>query len=579
MMDSFFNQKDDNEKEMNPSNIISMVYINNVHSRVNIGKPPYYTQNPYMDRSKWPSLELLFTDQNRTYDGAKECYIHDMFKQRYTILNHNQESDTKNQQVTTATRPFLYHLEPTESYKTVILTNSLSINMSDLIMKQTPFYDPNLKSMIHPKLLCEIYNEIIIAYFINELFYGYKQVLSIHFMTIMDWFIGRKETITKPPPSVLLSSSKSDEYRNIYKKYHQVVILEKADVTLRDYLLRYARTAKSLKAVLFQLFDALEVAWYTNEFIHHEPHMFNIMLKKISDCSPLKDKHFLYKRMMGSGDVWNKIDRVHLNNHYVKIVDFGRSRMYVPRVKHEKGCTQRVHDRLVEPPDYSHLGYSSGIRVNRHVDVYTVLLTILLLDEVTFWYQFRRDPTHREFLQFCDTILPFETINNIIDNMSTLDKKKYPKVSQDREKYGGRIKNTSCLVKCVNVLVYLFESDVFIYKHFQNDEMNVSIALNNPYFDEYRHVEPLTLDDKENSVVVSFPTHHEHIQIKDEEESSSSSSLSSSMDISMDYDKPHCSVCAKEDVRCVLNDGNIFLCESKLCYEFMYLFNSKTVFR
>lgn len=569
---------------LSPSQAIELVYRNNIDSRVNIGKHPYYNQNPYQKNEKhWPSLDLLFCDQKRFYDHKKQNHIGRSFHKRYTITTN--EEDEKRME--TATKPLLYDIDVKEEYRVTILSSSLLFNNLQLIMKQIPLYDAEQKAMIHPDLLQEIYNEITIAYFLNELLYGYKHVLSIHFMTIMDWFIARKETITIPPTKVLLSPHYSEEYSNVYHKLHQMVILEKADITLKQYLNENI-SAKVIKATLFQVFDALEVAWLTNEFIHHEPHMHNIMLKKIDATSPLRDKHFLYKRE--GVDSWYRVDKNHLRNYYIKIIDFGRSRMYTPSSRESNNGGIRVHNQLIEPPDYSHLGYSSGEHVNRHVDVYTLIFSILLQDEFTFWVPLRRDPNHREFFRFCDDILPFTRINEVISKIP-LRHKHINEMQTEMYHYGTH--NTLSLSKCKRILGYLLETDVFIYKHFEDDKTNVSLALNHAYFDEYKQNRALNIQDKETSIVVSFPSYHDTIliggdsnndvQVVDSSSGSGPSSLNSSME--MDIERTRCSICGKDDVRYVLQTADdssnttTLLCQDKLCYEFMHLFNSKTVFR
>jgi hypothetical protein len=523
-----------------PSMALKLNYINNVASRVNKDESPFYNQDPHRESTKWPSLNILFLDQKRNYDSKKEIYIRDMFNQRYDLFTKHAR-----QMLNTCTQPYLYNIRPSESYKSAILDSNALLGSMSIIMKLTPLYDWAHKSMIRPSILQEIYNEIIIAYFLNDLLHGHNHVQSIHFTTLIDWFIVKKSTITT---EVITD-----------KTYHQAVILERADISLNDYLLTY-KSANVMKAVLFQLFHSLEVAWQSSEFIHHEPHLSNIMLKVIENNSPLKGKHFIYKR----GSSWCKIEKKHLNNHYVKIIDYGRSRM---RLKDD-------NDRLIEASDYSHLGYSHGSLVNRHVDVYAVIFGILCLNQEKFWHQFTRDPLHVEFFRFCDAILPFTKINHVLNNMSVLDKKLHPNVQQERTMRGGGIQNTSQLVHCTSVLSYLIDVGVFLYKRFENDTTTVSTALNHTYFDEYRqNGSTLNLNESETSVVVSFTTPKE-----DGDPNTPSSSLSSSTS-SMDIDKPCCSVCENEDVRCVINDGNTFLCESKQCYDLMHLFNSKTVYR
>ena len=155
--------------------------------------------------------------------------------------------------------------------------------------------------------LGEIYNEIRVGFFLNELRYAYREVVTHHFMTVVDWFVSDTNLYPKDKGSGPF----------------QYIVSEKLDMSLREYLIAHP-TMETLRCTLFSVAHALEVAWHTNEFIHYDLHDGNVMLKK----APLGGKDYLYTRP--------DIDATYLlpssgtHDMIVKILDFGRCRMKIP---------------------------------------------------------------------------------------------------------------------------------------------------------------------------------------------------------------------------------------------------------
>jgi hypothetical protein len=159
-------------------------------------------ENPY-DKESWPTtaqLERLSVERPPKLDQVAS-----LFTSRYAVLNKIPQREQ------TSTRPDIYNLLSVSHYFRHILAER-----DDLFLKVVPI------SGIHPEALREVYNEIIAGYFLQELVYAYSQVLSLHFLQILDWFAAVRHAIVP------------EEGPNRF--YHQVIVSERLDHSLGDYL-------------------------------------------------------------------------------------------------------------------------------------------------------------------------------------------------------------------------------------------------------------------------------------------------------------------------------------------------------
>jgi hypothetical protein len=560
-----------------PSFSLDIVYFNNVNNKFASDSLYKYNQNPFQ-LNEWPKSNSLEFDESENYKYTTKNQINfkRYFDEKYNIiLPNNTTSQIQLQQrpLNTSTRPFLYEIEPKNSFKDIILHNHIAMMIGGginqrLIMKLVPLYDKHC-NILHENFTDEIFNEIIVGYFLNRLVYCYVNVLSIHFRTLIDWFIVRKESII-PHGVDDFDNTQQQYYNGSYsnqftytkhdhsKKFHQAIIMEKTDITVYDYLLKTVFSVsplKVLKAIIFEVFHSMEIAWYTNEYIHHDLHLRNVMLTNISQRKNVfKDKDFLYKRALGNNDCWYQIDNESIQDHIVKIIDYGRNRMMVP----SSIDNNKKHDFLIEMVCYDHQGYSTGTQyINRQLDVYTFLLSILNLPK-EYWERKILDEEYEPFFQFCNDLIPFEEINDIVDRLHV----GHP-LSTNRRKIND---NTKLDAKTFTQLSkdnkeFFAYTGTFIYKKHYND-ITVTKALDNAFFDDYKKPSLLNKNISKTSIVVSFPR------------------CDDKMNNNVIQSNVHCSVCGSEkiDKLKALRSYN-YICDSNLCYEFLSLFNSKTVLR
>ena len=247
-------------------------------------------------------------EEMRRDTSAFEVFVAKGFKSRYTVNQKRYEIGGS------ATRPDLYEISSVTDYFREIL-----YNRSDLFLKVVPLTEDECDAydLEHEdddcdykqdEELAEIYNEIIAAYFLGELVYGYSQVLSLHFMTVVDWFIGLKQSV---PPG-----------EDIRPSHYQFVVSERMDISLHDYIKTVIKKKKHseerngcYRACLFQLFHALETAYHTNKFCHNDLHLTNVMLQRIPPESPLYQKDFLYRRLDSPN--WYRVPARDLNDYIV----------------------------------------------------------------------------------------------------------------------------------------------------------------------------------------------------------------------------------------------------------------------
>lgn len=466
------------------------------------------SQDPY-DEDSWLSHRQLNNIQLSATDLGEA--MHNLFNQRYTVTKDIAlRSDS-------ATQPDLYHIESKSDYYRNIL-----YQRSDLFMKAVPLIQDaracnprDADSVANGDCdykdnddLGEIYNEIIIAYFLNELRYGYTQVLSLHFMTIVDWFVALRQSVNDSVPEEPF--------------FYQMIVSERLDTSVFDYLellkprVQPHQITSTVRAILFQVLHALETAWHTNRYTHNDLHLKNVMLQRIPPESPLYGRDFLYRRL--DSPEWCRVPSVDLDNYIVKIIDFGRNRLFVPSTPghiNVDGERRHVHDRLICTKGWDHVGYPCD-QPNRFIDVRLLLRGLYTKD------------------------MPDEVRN---------------------------------------MVARLIDPDDTPYK-LTRQGTTARDALNDPFFDEYRTAslvptEPLSqeeiLDVRDSHVVVSFLANPAEADMLTLSCGGGGGSTATK--------EHHCAVCRHKCGTRMLRVGETETLCGRACYEFKYLFGEKTVYR
>ena len=487
-------------------------------------------QNPY-DPISWPSAESFEGNHmDWSQDGQRATL--ETFVARYTVRHQLKLP------ATTATRPRLDALRSKSEYFRALL-----YGRDDLLLKTVPLY--NRFGNYDDEVIEEVYNEVQIGFFLNELLYGYTHVLSIHFMSVLDWFI------LKGAP---MMSQDLDQYD---LRYHQIIVCERADVTMRAYLLAHP-SVSTLRAILFQVYHAMETAWWTHNLTHNDLHESNIMMRAIALDSPLSGRHFVYKRLFRAH--WWLLQTQHLQGQQVKIIDFGRNRAYVPsREAHTHNAFVHgvhVHDRLLSPPGFAYVGYPRN-KPNRRIDVQLLLFRLLQLPD-EWWQLISLDAEFDAWLAFCDAMIDWTLANTLIEHE--------PDCVRERRKHADGVLSARTLRNCPLCCDHLREPGVFIYA-FSALGATVSDALDHAFFAPFRSeslVDEATgarqLDT--THVVVSFVAHSGEAVL-------AGSALSGPR---------RCTACGVSQTCCQTLEPERHYC-SRACYEFEHLFGGRTVYR
>jgi hypothetical protein len=307
------------------------------------------SENPWSGKS-WPS-------QRDLERGIKGLISSQQFLNRYAVSEKEKETGG-----TGYTRPVLYDTHFSHPSK---LFASLLQGSQDLVTKLTPLFSKKDDSLfLDDEALEEIYSEVRISYFLLELQYGYRYLLSLHFLQIVDWF----------PLAIPADSLGPAEH-------YQVTISERLDITLGDLFIEQPPSLAEIRCLLFQLFNALEVAWLTHRFVHHDLHPDNVMIKRVTATSSLYGRHLLYRRF-NDDDSWWMLDQKDWKNQLVKIIDFGRSRINIPCGPDL--CTEESHQHVCSlgpPSGYEkNSGYGPTIETNPYYDVRLFFQKWLLTD-------------------------------------------------------------------------------------------------------------------------------------------------------------------------------------------------------
>ena len=501
-----------------------------------------FAQNPYVDETWRTRKDLEKVNDYRTRA---------IFDKNYVRPRGDESIKTQSY-----SRPELFLLAPLhpELFKEILVTRDAS-----LLMKITPLVKK--KGMVIGDLqLQQIYNEIKTAFFLNELLYGHRHVLSIHFMVMVDWFQTSRADLG------LYSQGDSTRHPLRDDHYSQFTVAEYAEDDIFEFMQNHP-TMDALKGVIFQVFHALETAWITNEFIHYDMHTGNVMMKRTTgDESPLAGRNLLYKRY--GYDEWFQLTDANLGGHIVKIIDFGFSRICVP--------TNPAH--LDEEHDYRHL-HDKVVGVewraaqihpdwpNRSADVRLFLLSLLRLQPAV-WDAIPLE--EREvFYRFVDDVLDFEYINALIDKAPTTWND--PKL--ERDAYNGVLTPADVLY-AEDCFTFLTQFGGYA-RNYDNKGFNVSEVLGHPFFDSLRRA-PLSHSEGErgkDDLVVSFFTPTGEERMIRRLSAGVAATTTATPDILF------CVVCGEEAKHYNTEGDKIVPICGGMCAEFKYLYGEKTVYR
>ncbi len=359
-----------------------------------------------------------------------------------------------------------------------------------------------------------------------------------------------------------------------------MLVAERLDETLRDFCVEVRPgDIVALRAVLFQVFHALETAWATHRYTHNDLHDQNVMLRSFlldNVDAPLRDQDFLYKR---AGEPnWFRVPRAALHHRLVKLIDFGRNRLYRPSrptahtrlvLSHEGGYAAHVHDKLLFSEGLEDFGVVRD-EANRRLDVVRLLFAVLSFG-AAYWHAAGEQRVDREsFFALCEAMLDFGEINALVVAFLRGEL-----AAEEIEQ--GRVREEYRLVKervsprnlhtCPAIRALLKQPRLFVFRVPRAGDVTASDALNHAFFDAYRQrdeVPERQLDEREildrqaHRVVVSFLAQSDEAQMR----------LASARDVTEVGSR--CTVCggAATGAYC-----------GAACYEFRHVFGEKTVFR
>jgi hypothetical protein len=449
-----------------------------------------FQENPQDDTTWYKSSDLY----NLHFDNTENK---ERFASRYVWSNNFT-------QIMSSTSPFLYDVQLRSANN---LVRRYLLNHVDLVMRLVPLnlFDKELGQIMRDHRgailykgedeLDEIYNEIKISFFLNELIYNYSYVLSLHFAVVLDWFV-------------------IDDNSGVH---HQAIVSEKLEVTLDDYL-KSVRTVDQLRVILFQIFNALEIAWLTHRLVHNDLHTGNIMLCVLDD-TPLRDKNLLYRRYADNKH-WYQLDAHHVKNRLIKIIDMGRACIQAPSLMDQDN--KHDHSRRIGPCNFPQLGISPHFPVNPYNDTRTIFTSLL---RHPFWNQLRREELI-ELEAVMNTALSVERLNVF----SVFDLIGHDDLLNDMNQATN----------------YTRRLDQF--------GLLASEILDSSFFASLKHKSSLMTDVDKLNAVVSFP-----VSINE-----------------LAPTKLSCHVC--KDKVATHKTVDKYFC-GNICYEFYYLFKSKTVYR
>ena len=335
------------------------------------------------------------------YESLMALYL----QQRYRPSDPNQAPLNKPEE--SATHPRLYNVVTGQEVKNVLdaqYNHDMELVIKVVDLGRIYRYHQHDETLGNDALR-EVYNEIRVGFFLNELRYAYETVASNNFMVILDWFISE---------------------HNLYPQIkgtgpYQYIVSEKLDQNLVDYLLAHP-TLETLKALLFQVAHALETAWTTHRYLHYDLHYNNVMLKYNHPQSSFYDRRYFYTRAYDDGKTY-ALPQTATHNALVKLIDYGRNRMQIPVTPSDEAHrnlyehidnlnNEHHHDALLV---YEDTPYGIGVESNRTWDVRRLLWDLMMHLPVAYWDRLERENAkdYALLLQQCSLALEINEANRL----------------------------------------------------------------------------------------------------------------------------------------------------------------------
>lgn len=378
-------------------------------------------ENPF-DEASFPLMKdinfslILESGMLRMPPGTRIGYDKDIERLRGERFPHHPTLIEKvNKGVKSVTAPRLYNVLTGETIATALPSHlykdlRLVIKVVDLgaiyskYRKDRDGGDDSLN---------EIYNEIRVGFFLNELRYAYENVATNHFMTVLDWFVSDKN---------LYPEEKG-------KGPFQYIVSEKLDTPLYTHLVTNNPDMYTLMCTLFQIAQALEAAWTTHHFIHYDLHHQNIMMKAVVDDSLFHDKAYLYTRPYD--DKTYRLATNGTHNMLVKVIDFGRNNMRVPDNSESRDLFEHIdglsgaheHNTVIKFEDYN---YGLGINNNRTWDTRRIMWDLMVVFPSYYWRDLKLNSdnaTYEALLVEMKDLINMVSVNRVTTKKYTVDQR------------------------------------------------------------------------------------------------------------------------------------------------------------
>jgi len=380
-------------------------------------------QSPYMIEEWWYQPKRLM--DNEEYN-ARVRTRYDVYWAR--VLNDPDRSSTHAQVYDVAT--LLPSGEAGDAEDPALRARFQAMLLEErpqFVLKATPV--PLLKRAVG----MEVAHELRCAFFLNELNFGYEHVLTPHFMQIVDWWCVRGDEIEAGTVrgggggAAHHSGDQSSGEESLGDLvYWEFAVSERLDAPISASVTA-GMGLEGLRHQLFQVLLSLEVAWLANRYLHYDLHQDNVFTKVVPPDSRLYGRNLIYKRFNNDAE-WYRLEAAVLQGRIVKILDYGRNRMYVPtwndgdRVREdEEGflTVRHQHDELLFLDGFEEYGVTS--EPNRCWDVRRLLLALLRALTADELLELQSHQDYDLFCAMCDTVFRFDALPAQLDLVFSAD--------------------------------------------------------------------------------------------------------------------------------------------------------------
>jgi serine/threonine protein kinase len=334
------------------------------------------------------------------------------------------------------------------------------------------------------------------------------------------------------------------------------MISERLDQTLKD-LFTKPPSVEELRVILFQILNALEIAWLTHRFIHNDLHLGNIMFKDLTE-TPLVSRNLLYRRF-NDDTHWYRLPYDLVKNRLVKLIDFGRSRIEAPSRPEdiEKSSGEHNHSRLITS-NFPSIGIYRDLPANPYVDVRRLFYLLVSIGP-KWWSSVEKTGDTRELYRLIEQVLDMERLTTLTDQTERL--------------------TISHLFYRPSLMAWMFEGTNYILSP-EKFGLLPSEILNSSFFYSLRHEagnreQPIL--DQENAVV-SFPSSIRElnplIEVTHPGQRGDERYFLGKRNTSFVV---YCGVCHDKVAthKTIQNDSVLYFCGG-VCYDFYYQFGCKT---